>query len=112
MRRWVVPIRLAGAGLIALGVLFAVLFVYLPIRDGAEGFMGPVSGKALVFVPLAVVTGLAFVIGGAPALEAFQARPRTRGQLAFVLSILIGSRVLTGLGTGRSRPAGCAPRSR
>lgn len=91
-------IRLAGLGLIALGILFAVLFIYLPIRDGGEGFMGRVRINALVFVPLAIVTGLAFLVGGAPALEAFQARPKTRGQLAFVLSIIIGSGVLTGLG--------------
>lgn len=91
-------IRLAGLGLIACGILFAVLFVYLPIRDGAEGFMGPVNSKALVFVPLAVVTGLAFVIGGAPVLEAFQARPRSKRQLTLVLLILFGSGALTGIG--------------
>lgn len=91
-------IRLTGLGLIACGVLFAFFFVYLPIRDGGEGFMGLVSLKALVFIPLAVVTGLAFLIGGAPALDAFQARPKSKGQLAFVLSIIIGSGVLTGLG--------------
>lgn len=91
-------IRLAGLGLIAFGVLVAVLFVYLPIRDGAEGFMGPVSLKALVFIPLAVVTGLAFLLAGAPVLEAFQARPRSKGQLALVLLIIIGSGALSGLG--------------
>ena len=91
-------VRLAGLGLIALGVVFAVLFVYLPIRDGPEGFMGPVPIKALVFIPLAVVTGMAFVIGGTPVLEAFQARPRSRPQLVLVLAILIGSGVLSGLG--------------
>ena len=91
-------IRWAGLGLIGLGILFAVLFVYLPIRDGPDGFMGRVRLNALVFIPLTVVTGLAFVIGGTPVLEAFQARPKSRGQLALVLSILIGSFVLTGLG--------------
>jgi hypothetical protein len=91
-------IRLAGLGLIGLGILFAVLFVYLPIRDGPDGFMGRVRLQALVFIPLAVVTGLAFVIGGTPVLEAFQARPKSRAQLVLVLSILIGSFVLTGLG--------------
>ena len=90
--------RLAGLVLIALGILFAVLFVYLPIRDGPEGFMGRVRLNALVFIPLAVVTGLAFVIGGPPVLGAFQARPKSKGQLALVLSIIIGSGVLTGLG--------------
>ena len=49
-------IRFAGLGLIACGLLFAVLFVYLPIRDGAAGVMGPVRLQALVFIPLAVVT--------------------------------------------------------
>jgi hypothetical protein len=91
-------IRLAGLGLIGLGILFGVLFVYLPIHDGPDGFMGGVRLQALVFVPLAVVTGLAFVIGGTPVLEAFQARPKSRGQLTLVLSILVGSFVLTGLG--------------
>jgi hypothetical protein len=90
--------RLAGVGLILLGILFAVLFVYLPIRDGSDGFMGPVQTKALVFVPLAVVTGLCFVFGGTQVLEAFQARPKSKGQMALVLSIIIGSGVFTGLG--------------
>lgn len=90
-------IRLAGLFLIALGVLFAVLFIYLPIHDGPNGFMGRVRINALVFVPLAVVTGLSFIIGGTPVLEAFQARPKSRGQMALVLSIIIGSGVLTGL---------------
>jgi hypothetical protein len=89
--------RLAGLVLIGFGILFAVLFVYLPIRDGPEGFMGRVRLNALVFIPLAAVTGLAFVIGGPPVLEAFQARPKSKGQLTLVLSIIIGSGVLTGL---------------
>jgi hypothetical protein len=91
-------IRLTGLGLIACGVLFAILFVYLPIRDGADGFMGRVRINALVFIPLAIVTGLAFLVGGTPALDAFQARPKSKGQLAFVLSIIIGSGILSGLG--------------
>ena len=91
-------IRLAGLVLIGCGVLAAVLFVYLPVRDGPDGFMGRVRLSVLVFIPLAIVTGLAFVIGGLPVLEAFQARPKSTGQLALVLSIIIGSGVLTGLG--------------
>jgi hypothetical protein len=91
-------IRLVGLGLIALGLLFADFFVYLPIRDGSDGFMGPVRIKALVFIPLAVVTGLAFTTFGTPVLEAFQAQPKSKGQLALVLSIIIGSGVLTGVG--------------
>ena len=90
--------RVAGLVLIGCGILFAVLFVYLPIRDGPDGFMGRVRLNALVFIPLAVVTGLAFVIGGPPVLEAFQARPKSQRQLTLVLSIIIGSGVLTGLG--------------
>jgi hypothetical protein len=85
--------RLAGLVLIGCGILFAVLFVYLPIRDG-----GRFRPNVLVFIPLAVVTGLAFVAGGPPVLAAFQARPKSKGQLALVLSIIIGSGVLTGLG--------------
>ena len=91
-------IRIAGLGLIALGIVFAVLFLYLPIKHGPNGFMGRVRPNVLVFIPLAVVTGLAFVIGGAPALEAFQARPKSRGQLMMVLSIIIGSGIITALG--------------
>ena len=85
--------RLAGLVLIACGVLFAVLFVYFPVRDG-----GRVRSNALVFIPLATVTGLAFLIGGPPVLGAFQARPKSKGQMALVLSIIIGSGILTGLG--------------
>jgi len=90
--------RLAGLVLIGCGILFALLFVYLPVRDGPSGFMGSVRPGALVFIPLAVVTGLAFVIGGPPVLAAFQARPKSKSQLVLVLSIIIGSGVLTGLG--------------
>ena len=90
--------RLAGLVLIGCGILFFVLFVYFPVRDGPDGFMGSVRPGALVFIPLAVVTGLAFVIGGTPVLEAFQARPKSKGQMVLVLSIIIGSGVLTGLG--------------
>jgi hypothetical protein len=90
-------IRLVGLGMVGLGILFAVLFVYLPLRDGPDGFMGGVRINALVFIPLAVVTGLAFVIGGTPVLEAFQARPKSKRQMTLVLSIIIGSGVLTAL---------------
>lgn len=90
--------RVAGLVLICVGVLFAVLFVYFPVRDGPAGFIGRVRPSVLVFIPLAVVTGLAFLIGGSPVLAAFQARPKSKGQLALVLSIIIGSGVLTGLG--------------
>ena len=90
--------RLAGIGLIALGIVFAVLFVYLPVRDGPSAFMGSVPLKALVFVPLAVVAGAAFVVGGPTVLGAFQARPKSRGQLALVLSIIVGSGALTAIG--------------
>jgi hypothetical protein len=90
--------RLAGLGLILIGILFAVLFVYFPVRDGPDGFMRTIRPNALVFIPLAVVTGLAFVIGGPPVLSAFQARPKSRGQLVLVLSIIIGSGILTVLG--------------
>lgn len=83
--------------MVGLGILFAVLFVYLPLRDGPDGFMGGVRINALVFIPLAVVTGLAFVIGGTPVLEAFQARPKSKRQMTLVLSIIIGSGVLTAL---------------
>lgn len=91
-------IRLVGLGLIALGILFGLLFVALPIRAGGTGAMGPVSIKALVFIPLAIVTGLAFLIGGTPVLDAFQAKPKSPGQLTLVLSIIIGSGILTGVG--------------
>jgi len=37
-------------------------------------------------------------LGLTGAADAFQARPKTRGQMALVLSIIIGSGVLTGLG--------------
>ena len=90
-------IRFAGLILILVGALVALLFVYLPIRNPA-GFMGPVRIKALVFIPLAVVAGAALLIGGPPVLAAFQARPKSRGQLTLVLSILIGSGLLTGIG--------------
>jgi hypothetical protein len=91
-------IRWAGLGLIGCGLLVAVLFVYLPVHDGPAGFMGRARVSALVFVPLSIVTGLAFVIGGTPVLEAFQARPKSRAQLTLVLSILVGSWLLTGVG--------------
>lgn len=90
--------RIAGLVLIVVGALFAYFFVYLPVRDGGAGFMGPARLNALVFVPLAVVTGFAFLIGGPMVLGAFQARPKSRAQLALVLGIIIGSGVLTAVG--------------
>ena len=90
--------RLVGLGLIGCGVLAAMLFLDLPVRDGPGGSMGGSRLKGLVFVPLAVVTGLALALGGTPVLEAFQARPKSKAQLTLVLSIIIGSGVLTGLG--------------
>ncbi len=84
--------------MIACGLLFAVLFVYLPIRDGADGFMGPVNLKALVFIPLAVVTGLAFLLGGSRVFEAFQVGAKSKGQHSLVLLIIVGSGALTALG--------------
>lgn len=90
--------RIAGVVLIAFGVIVAVLFVYFPARDGGLGHLGVVRLKALVFAPLAVVSGLAFLVGGPRALGAFQARPKSRGQLAFVLGVIVGSAVLSGLG--------------
>lgn len=89
--------RLVGVGLICIGILFGVLFVYMPIRDGGAGFMGRMRVNALVFVPLCIVTGFAFVFGGPRALAAFQAKPKSKGQFAFVMSIIIGSGVLSGL---------------
>ena len=44
-------IRWAGLGLIGCGILFGVLFIYLAIRNGPDGFMGGVRVNALVFVP-------------------------------------------------------------
>ncbi|MGV3709902.1 MAG: hypothetical protein ACO1Q7_13795 [Gemmatimonas sp.] len=73
--------RLVGLGLIVVGVVFAILFVYLPLRDGADGIMGPARVKGLVFVPLALVTRLAFAIGGDPVLRAFQSRNKTKGEM-------------------------------
>lgn len=95
--------RLTGVGLILLGVLFAVLFLYFPIRDGSDGFMGPIRVKALVFVPLAVVSGFAFLIGGPRVLAAFQAGTtvggkKTKQQTALVLLIIVGAGVLSGVG--------------
>lgn len=101
--------RLAGLGLVACGLLAALLFVYLPLRDGAVGVMGPVRVKTLVFIPLAIVTGLAFLLGGPPVLDAFQARPKSRAQLALVLGIIIASGVLTGAGYWQIKTRWLAP---
>gem|GEM_PF-2115955 len=62
--------------------------VNVPVRDSADGFMRPVRVKGLVYTLLAVVTGLILVIGGPPALDAFQVRPKSRGR-RLVLSIVI-----------------------
>lgn len=89
--------RLVGLGLIAIGVVFAVLFVYFPLRDIGNGAMGPVGTKGLVFIPLAIISGLAFAIGGDPVLRAFQARNKTKGQMTLVLSIIVIAGVATGV---------------
>ena len=84
-------VRLTGLGLIVLGLVFAFFFIYMPVRDGPAGVMGSVRNTALLFVPLSIITGVAFVIGGEQVLWAFQAKPKSRGQLVLVLSIIIGS---------------------
>ncbi|MBX3145222.1 MAG: hypothetical protein KF785_00515 [Gemmatimonadales bacterium] len=90
-------IRLVGLVLIIIGVVSAVFSIYLPMQSGELDHLSRSLTRALVFFPLAIVTGLAFLIGGTPALDAFRARPKSRGQLMFVLGIIIGSGVLTGL---------------
>ena len=44
-----------------------------------------------------MITGLAFMTGGTPVLDAFQARPKSKAQLTLVLSILVGSGMFTGV---------------
>ena len=90
--------RLTGLGLVVIGILAAYFFVYMPVRDGPDGVMGSLRMSALIFVPLSIVTGMAFAIGGNPVLWAFQARPKSRGQTALVLTILIGSWLISGVG--------------
>ena len=90
--------RLVGLGLIVLGLLAAYFFIYMPVRDGPDGIMGSLRMSALLFVPLSTITGVAFAIGGNPVLWAFQARPKTRGQTAVVLTILASSWLVSGLG--------------
>ena len=89
--------RLAGAALIVLGIVIAWLIVDGPLRSGAT-FISPSRAKGIVFVPFAVVIGLTLLIGGPSALGAFQARPKTIGQLTLVLSVIIVSGVLAGIG--------------
>lgn len=43
--------RLAGIAVIAIGALFAVLFIYLPLRDGWSGPVGPVRLAVLGWAP-------------------------------------------------------------
>jgi hypothetical protein len=90
-------IRLFGLGLIALGLLFAWFFVYLPVHDGPDGFVGRGPIKALVFVPLACVIGLGLLVGGGPVLDAFQSKRRTRGQWAVVWSLLLSATAISGV---------------
>src|SRR5262245_6591146 len=90
-------IRLVGLALVACSALAAFLFIYLPVTDPG-GFMGSsVRMSAIFFVPLALVSGVAFLIGGGPVLWAFQARPRTKAQLAIVLGIIIGAEAMSGV---------------
>lgn len=89
--------RLLGLVLLACGILAAVLFFYLPLRDGTLGHVGPASIKGFVFVGFAVVIGLAFLAGGTPVLEAFQAKPKSREQFTLVLLLIATSGAVAGL---------------
>lgn len=102
--------RLAGLVLLACGLLAAALFLYVPHPDGTLAPLGPAHFKGLVFVGFAVVIGLAFVLGGAPVLAAFQARPKSREQLMLVLALIVASGTVAALAYwqmtrhGRPRP--------
>ena len=102
--------RLLGLVLMACGILAAVLFFYVPLRDGTLGRVGPASIKGFVFVGFAMVIGLAFLVGGTPVLEAFQAKPKSREQFTLVLLLIAASAAVAGIAFWKLRRPG-APAS-
>lgn len=79
--------RLIGAALIALGAAVAWFFALGPLRDAQAG-ASQVSYeiKAFVAAPVAIVTGLFLVVGGAAMGELVTGMPRTRQQRLWALA--------------------------
>ena len=90
--------RLIGLFLVAVGVGFAWYFAWRPLT-GAQAGAPHISFPTKVFFvsPLAIVFGLAFLIGGAPAQALLGGPPRTRQQHLLVWPLFAASLALGGL---------------
>jgi len=82
--------RLIGLVLIALGVAAAWFFALGPLREAQAG-AGQVSYeiKAFVAAPVAIVTGLLLILGGAEMGELMTGMPKTRRQKIWALTGVI-----------------------
>ena len=90
--------RLLGLVLLAIGVGFAWFFAWRPLAEaqaGAQQISFPT--KVFFVTPLAVVFGLALLIGGAPAHALLGGPPRTRQQHLLVWPLFACALAVGGL---------------
>jgi hypothetical protein len=74
-------VRMIGLLLIAAGVAAAWLFGLRPLQQAQAGADHvEIAQKVFLFAPMAVIFGLAFLIGGGPAGDLMMGPPRTKQQ--------------------------------
>jgi hypothetical protein len=90
--------RVIGFVLVGVGVGFAWFFAWRPLAEAQAGVQ-QVSFPTKVFIvsPLAIVYGLALLIGGAPVHALIGGPPRTRQQHLIVWPLFAAALALGGL---------------
>ena len=90
--------RLIGLVLVGLGLGFAWFFAWRPLAEAQAGVQHiSFPTKVFFFSPLAIVFGLALLIGGAPAHALIGGPPRTRQQHLLVWPLVVAAVALGGL---------------
>ena len=90
--------RLIGLALLAAGLAFAWFFAWRPLADAQAGVQHISFPTKVFFVsPLAIVFGLALLIGGGPAGALLAGAPRTRQQHLLVWPLFAVAMAVGGL---------------
>jgi hypothetical protein len=90
--------RLIGLAMVGVGVGFAWFFAWRPLAEAQAGATQTSFPMKIFFVaPLAIVFGLALLIGGAPARALLMGPPRTRQQHLLVWPLFAAALAAGGL---------------